>query len=330
MKPKRKLIKFQIVLNLPFLLIPIQILFLILEGNTNFYLLVFSFVQLALTLLISVLYYRNIYAPIKFLIQNIENFQQHIPSFGTTDTHFFSNYICHFIDERIMKIVNEEYETKLLNKQAMIHSLQSQINPHFLYNTLDSVRGKALEQHNTELADMIEALAIYFRYSISDKNNVITLQEELKNLDNYIKIQSFRFGDRFFLQKAFKETDFLMSQKIPKMTLQPLVENALNHGIDSYQTGGIIKIYIETTDQNLFIHVMDNGKGIEPDQLAAINSSLHDDGISKTTDKSSGLALVNVDNRIKLYFGTQYGLHIYSTVNIGTDVEIVLPISSEN
>ena len=231
------------------------------------------------------------------------------------------------IDSLMKKIVLEQNE----RRKSELDALQSQINPHFLYNTLDSVRGKALEQHNTELADMVEALAIYFRYSISDKNNIITLREELKNLDNYIKIQTFRFGDRFIMEKSYEETDDLLSQKIPKMTLQPLVENSLNHGIDSYPTGGVIKIYIETTDQHLFIHVMDNGRGMKPEQLAKINNSLQN-GQSPTQipDKSSGLALVNVDNRIKLYFGAQYGLHIYSTPNVGTDVEVVLPVSQSS
>lgn len=328
---KKQLLKFKLILFLPFLTVPAQIiLLLICRTRLSGHLITFScFILIPAFILF--LYYRNVYSPVLYLIKNIESFRRELPSFVDPNRHFLSAYICRFIDERIMKVVNEEYETKLLNRQAIIHSLQSQINPHFLYNTLDSVRGKALEQHNTELADMVEALAIYFRYSISDKNNIITLREELKNLDNYIKIQTFRFGDRFIMEKSYEETDDLLSQKIPKMTLQPLVENSLNHGIDSYPTGGVIKIYIETTDQHLFIHVMDNGQGMKPEQLAKINNSLQN-GQSPTQipDKSSGLALVNVDNRIKLYFGAQYGLHIYSTPNVGTDVEVVLPVSQSS
>lgn len=326
MKLKRSLYKFKFILFLPFLVLPLSLLFLPVFWNSAKQHTFSATIFFLLCAGISFLYYRNVFSPILYLIKNIEKFRKQIPAFGTPDTHFFSNYICDFIDERIMKVANEEYKTKLLNKQAVIHSLQSQINPHFLYNTLDSVRGKALEQHNEELADMVEALAIYFRYSISDKNNVITLHDELKNLDNYIKIQNFRFGDRFSLEKSYEETEEIMSQEIPKMTLQPLVENALNHGIDSYTSGGVIKIYIETTDQHLFIHIIDNGKGMDAVQLAELNRSLLNDEATGIPDKSSGLALVNVDSRIKLYFGMQYGLHIYSTPHVGTDVEIVLPI----
>ena len=127
---------------------------------------------------------------------------------------------------------------QILNKQTELTALQSQINPHFLYNTLETIRGQALIDDNEEIAKMVEALSAFFRYSISRKGNLVTLRDELANIENYMLIQRYRFNNRFSMEVLIDEEDeeafdFL----IPRLIIQPVVENAIEHGIDEKEDG---------------------------------------------------------------------------------------------
>ena len=227
----------------------------------------------------------------------------------------------------------QQYSYQLLQKQAQLNAMQSQINPHFLYNALDSIRGLALEQGAAETADMTEALATLFRFSISKKNDFISLYEELKNMDNYIKIQKYRFHNRFELVKDIRLSDEqLHSYKIPKLTLQPIVENALNHGLKDKASDGKILLHIEPTKSRLIICISDNGSGMDDNQLRSINQRFTEPVVdtisseSKQSNSGSGIALNNVNARLKLIFGDRFGLNAYSTKNFGTEIQISLPL----
>jgi two-component system sensor histidine kinase YesM len=204
------------------------------------------------------------------------------------------------------------------------HYLSNQINPHFLYNTLESIRGKAIMDNNHEIADMVEALSHLFRYNISNYGKLVPLSEELKNVDLYFNIQQFRFCDRFRLEKRIPEG--LNNFYLPKLTLQPLIENALIHGLEKSKHSGTIILRIIETDVDLIIFVEDDGVGIEAEKLELINDALNSFSLPDTNEET-GIALCNVNTRIKLLLGEEYGLRIYSTVSVGTTVEIRIPKS---
>lgn len=240
------------------------------------------------------------------------------------------------LDEKIQKLfeylqetVNREYRTQVLKKQAELNELQSQINPHFLYNTLESIRGEALGEGLEEIADMTEALGYFFRYSISRKKNLVTLQEELKNIQNYYLIQKFRFGSRIDMKIEIEEEDKIIGFMMPKLLIQPIVENAIFHGLEKKMGKGTISISIACTDQRLVLVISDDGMGMTEESLEKLNKKL-EKGVDFTDSqddyKNAGIALDNVNQRIKLSFGSEYGLHVYSTQNIGTDVVITLPV----
>ena len=224
--------------------------------------------------------------------------------------------------------LEREYAADILNKQAELDALQSQINPHFLYNTLDSIRGQALSEGAEDIADMTEALSTFFRYSISNRNNIVTLEEELENVRNYFMIQQFRFNNRFRLQILPVPQELLNNCRLPKLTLQPILENTILHGMEEKLGPGTINIRVLPTDARTVITISDDGAGMSEETLLHLQEKLRGDApVPLKRSKGSGIALTNVNRRIKLLFGSDYGLRIMSTLGLGTDVEISLPRS---
>lgn len=230
--------------------------------------------------------------------------------------------------DRFHYLLNKQDAINMSKKQAEYLALQNQINPHFLYNTLEAIRGDALYAGLASIAETTEALASFFRYTITDVGNLVTLEEELENIENYFTIQQYRFGDKFKLTVNYPENEDILLNQVPKLTLQPIIENAIFHGLEGKSRGGNIFISIESTRKNLFISVKDDGLGIPSEVLTKINDSLERVAVSYVNSdkkKSGGIALKNVCRRIKLIFGDEYGVHVYSTVNVGTDVRLTLP-----
>ncbi|MGM9617811.1 sensor histidine kinase [Butyricicoccus sp.] len=216
--------------------------------------------------------------------------------------------------------------SELEDTRAEIGALQSQINPHFLYNTLDAIRGQALIDHSPTIADMTEALSILFRYSISRTGNIVTIQKELYCIEKYMMIQQFRFPGKFEYRKNID--DRLLSCLIPRLTLQPLVENAIYHGLETRIEGGCISISLEQSGEYIVVRISDNGVGMEENRLNDLNHQLQKNSLtapSSHSPKGSGIALSNVNRRIRLNFGEPYGLILSSSPGLGTDVEIILP-----
>ena len=230
----------------------------------------------------------------------------------------------------ISEKVNEEMYSKNLKMEAELHALQKQINPHFLYNTLEVIRGRALVQNAQDIADMTEALATIFRYNINRPGDVATLQEEIDNVRNYMLIQNCRFGDRFRFETEIEDVeDGILTHVLPVLTLQPLVENAIYHGINERIGGGRIRLKAYLTQRDLLIIISDNGKGMDDVTLQEIHRKLvgASEGlpVEKKTGRGTGIALTNVNQRIKFYFGKEYGLDVKSTLGIGTTITITIP-----
>lgn len=226
-------------------------------------------------------------------------------------------------------IINYEkgYQADMLIRQAEIKYLQGQIKPHFLYNSLESIRGKAYIDGEMEIADMTEALAAYFRYSIGQKGRMVTLSEELSNIRYYFLIQQYRFRNKFAIEYIMEDQE-LNPEKyyIPKMTLQPVIENAIHHGLENKTEQGKIRIRIEMADNRIILNISDDGVGMDMESVRWLNN-ITANKIKPQTEK--GMAIYNVDQRIKLYFGEEFGLYFSSTEGFGTNVEMVLPVVDE-
>lgn len=235
----------------------------------------------------------------------------------------------HTLLEELRLSMEREHAEIILRQQSKYAELQNQINPHFLYNTLETIRGQAVIDDNYKIAKMTEALAKYFRYNISKDNDFVTVVQELENIQNYIHIQQYRFQDRFeFRIYPHAEYDEYADCVMPKMTLQPIVENAIFHGMEQKVEMGHIHIHIEVTEERLMILVGDDGIGMDEDTLTTMNRKLRQIDLDTQFTKKSihtGIAMQNVNSRLKLLYGSDYGLNVSSTKDVGTEVEITLP-----
>ena len=216
------------------------------------------------------------------------------------------------------------YET--LQAHMEFAALQNQINPHFLYNTLDAIRSQALAVHADEIADMTGKLSRFFRYSIRNRGDLVTISDEIKNVEDYFSIQHYRFEDRFSLEIICDHPEALEFY-IPKMTFQPLVENALYHGLEPKKGEGRLSIRILQREHSLQVIIGDNGIGMAEEQVEKVNRRFQgappDQGMQGS---GTGIALYNVNKRLQILFGEMYGLHITSTLERGSDVEVLLPL----
>ena len=232
------------------------------------------------------------------------------------------------IFQDVISYYTAKQDVEIYSRQVELAALQSQINPHFLYNTLDAIRGQAIQDNNREVAMMIQTLSAFFRYSISRKGNAVTLRDELDNVQNYMKIQQYRFEDRFRLDMEIEDPE-VYDYYVPRLILQPIVENAIQHGLENIREGGLITIDVEETD-DLIIMISDNGRGMTLQELDELNGRILAEKAEKkespSSEKHKGIALANVQKRIELFFGVPYGLHVYSSIGQGTDVEITQPI----
>jgi len=230
--------------------------------------------------------------------------------------------------EMIEDLLKSPQMMDLNKRQAQYLALQNQINPHFLYNTLESIRGEALIAGLGSVAEMTEALAKFFRYTITKVENLVSVEEELENCETYFRIQQYRFGDRLRLHIEYDEAERedIMNCRIPKLTLQPILENSIIHGTELKIGTGNLKIKFELTEKRLLIRISDDGVGMDEDTLAKLNAKLSRKSHINEEGKG-GIALANVNNRIHLIFGEEYGMHIYSVYQMGTDVEITIPVT---
>ena len=237
--------------------------------------------------------------------------------------------------EKMLNKVAKEDKISTMNDNIHYLALQEQINPHFLYNTLEGIRGTALVAGLDDLANMVENLAVFFRYTISQQKKLVTLEDEILNVEHYYNIQKFRFKERVNLQMVYdeKEYDEILKYQVPKLILQPFIENAIIHGFENKIESGHIVIVIEKTESKLLIRISDDGSGIEENKIVEMNSKLCHLSLENVEEnkqhkqKKNGIAIYNVNTRIKLLFGNSYGVRLSGIKNYGTDVYIELPIS---
>ena len=288
---------------------------------------------LVLFLLLSILFYFQILLPYRRNKHIWRLFATGYTFSAIVDTQVPLNKEMLMVNETLKNLLNTDQLMNASKRQAQFLALQNQINPHFLYNTLEGIRSEALLAGLESVSTMTEALSTFFRYTISNVENLVTLEQELENTKNYFFIQQFRFGSRIKLTVVFDDEDVqqLLGYRIPKLTLQPIVENCIVHGLECKVGEGNLFINIEQSQSRLLITVRDDGVGMTEQMLTQILRRLSTRSIEyvKRDEHEGGIALVNVNNRIKLLFGEQYGLTVTSEVGVGTDVLIVLPKSKD-
>jgi two-component system sensor histidine kinase YesM len=218
--------------------------------------------------------------------------------------------------QRINTLIEENYTRQIMLKDTEYRALQAQINPHFLYNTLTSINWLARSNGQSAISSMVESLGRLLRAAISNKEPMITIGEEIKLLQDYMNIQKVRYGHD--LQFVLDIDERLHDYRIPKMSLQPIVENSVKHGLENMLEPCVITVSAEDTDTMIHLSVADNGPGMDEETLEKLKDF-------RLPSKGSGIGLKNIHERLQLLFGEEAGLSFSSKPGQGTLVIIKLP-----
>lgn len=228
--------------------------------------------------------------------------------------------------ESLNSAVKQDYQDKLVILDAQMKSLEARINSHFLFNTLESINSMAELEDNLTIADMSLALGNMFRYTLKTQSELVTIEDELRHVQDYVSIQQIRFDHRF--QLIVDMTPDFKQKKVLKLIFQPLVENSLYHGLNYCTVGDTISISGYEKNSCIYITVSDNGQGMGSETLTKLRSSLSEEAsfteLGHRNKKSIGLK--NIHSRIELYYGQGYGLTITSEPEKGTTILIKLPV----
>jgi len=284
-----------------------------------------SIVLVLFAAIISIFLSHVITTPIKKLLSNISlvekgQFEQveHIRSrdeIGHLSVRF--NKMSHELKRMVERMQQEEIE----KAKAEMRALHDQIKPHFLYNTLGSVKWIASMQQADKIVEMTDALISMLRYATRSDGTLVTIREEIDNIANYVTIQNVRYYD--CIQMKYEIEDRLLDYHMPKMILQPIVENAIFHGLAELEEDGVITIRIQPRGSNIVIEVCDNGIGMDQHTI----QNFVEDKLE--ADKGTGIGLHNVQRRIQLHFGKAYGMQVASQIGEGTTFTILLPAITE-
>ncbi len=305
-------------------------------GNLGKWVVILCIISVIMLSILSVYISFDFTKPLSRIVKGMSRIQKGEPVISYEDDRKdelgFLNKSFNNMAKEIDYLVKEIYQEQLTRTEAELKALQAQINPHFLFNTLESINWMAQLNNVPEISDTVTALASLMEASIGRDDKLITLKEEFDYIDNYVLIMKKRYEDRIeFITSLQKEAEAVL---IPKLLIQPLIENAVYHGIDRIRDKGSIYLEAYVNDVSLIIEVIDNGAGIEPYELNDINESLaktNDEyfrNLAKRRNKSIGIE--NVNRRIKLFYGERYGLRIESEPGKYTKVIVTVPIRLDN
>ncbi|MBO1510678.1 histidine kinase [Metabacillus sp. BG109] len=277
-----------------------------------------------LSTIISIILAWNVSNPLNKLtklMKQVEkgNFNVDLPIDTQDEVGILANSFNSMIQE-INQLIKKNYQIELRQKDAELYALQSQINPHFMYNTLETI-GYAVEEEETEaVVKMVSLLGRMLRYSLNNKEKLVPISLEVRHMNDYLTIQKFRFEDRI---------DFTINEEVdtnrfftPKFILQPIIENAIKYGLEQHHTSVIEIVITKTGEDEILLKVKDNGPGIEEKILAKLNESLRSNPMAR---RDSKFGLINVHARIAMIFGETYGLQVKSEFNKGTEVIVKIP-----
>lgn len=283
-------------------------------------------VVLAATIVSSIVLSRYISRPIHSLNQAMGEFEANAegfsyePVYGSLEVTSLSNAFGHLVI-RIQELMNQVRNEEIVLRKTELRALQAQINPHFLYNTLDSIAWMCEEGRTKDAVEMVNALARLFRISISKGHELIPVEKEVEHAKSYLQIQKFRYKNQF--QYRFDVQESCLHYYCNKITLQPIIENAIYHGLNRMIDEGFIEIKIFEDGGDVIFTVEDNGVGMTKEQCESI---LH----KEVKGQTGGIGIKNVNDRVKIYFGEQYGMKIESELDEGTRVSIRMPKLEED
>lgn len=290
-----------------------------------------------LLLITGVIFSRSITGPIEELIRNInhigeKNIKQRIRMKETNEIGTISKYINRMLDKvetlasNIFRMQMQLYEAELQKKEAEVSALQSQINPHFLYNTLECIRSIGMVNGINEIVEISGAMARIFRYSIKEEHYT-TINREIECIKDYLRIIEIRFDGKIKSEIAVDPE--LKECRIIKMIMQPIVENAVYHGLEKKEDEGTVSIQVKKEDNCINIVITDDGIGMDHAEVRQINSYINseENDVRNEGKNNRSIGLKNINSRIKLYYGNEYGIHISSAKNVGTRVELKLPLA---
>ncbi|MEW8972738.1 MAG: sensor histidine kinase [Tissierellaceae bacterium] len=287
--------------------------------------LTFGMILLGISILLAILVSGSIVKPIHRLKENMiqvskGNLNSYYVIKNKDEISILGNVFNNMLDD-LKKSIDEVYRVQNQKRSAELRALQSQINPHFLYNTLDTIQWKSLDYNAFEVADMINALSKFFRISLSDGREFITIADEIEHVRNYLKIQEVRYHDK--MDYTINVDNDIDQYLVPKMIIQPLVENSIYHGLKPRRERGNIIVNINLLKPYISIEVIDTGIGMDTDKLKSIQENLIN------SYESEYYGLYNVNERLKLSFKDKYRLIIKSEKDKGTKITILIPIISE-
>lgn len=283
-------------------------------------------IVLAATIISSIVLSRYISRPIHSLNQAMGEFEANAegfsyePVYGSREVTSLSNAFGHLVI-RIQELMNQVRNEEIVLRKTELRALQAQINPHFLYNTLDSIAWMCEEGRTKDAVEMVNALARLFRISISKGHELILVEKEVEHAKSYLQIQKFRYKNQF--QYSFDVQESCLHYYCNKITLQPIIENAIYHGLNRMIDEGFIEIKIFEDGGDVVFTVEDNGVGMTKEQCESI---LH----KEVKGQTGGIGIKNVNDRVKIYFGEQYGMKIESELDEGTKVSIRMPKLEED
>lgn len=271
-------------------------------------------------LIISTILSHLLSRPIHALADAMKKFNQDADHFsyksinGVQEVRMLSDSFGHMVLQ-IKQLMENARNEEINLRKTELQALQAQINPHFLYNTLDSISWMCEQGKNADAVRMVNALATLFRISISRGHELIPIRSELQHADSYLKIQSYRYKNQFTY--SFDVDEDCLDYLCNKITLQPIIENAIYHGINGLVDEGKILVTVKSSGDDILFTVEDNGAGMDADQIEAI--------MSKERSEQAGIGIKNVNDRLKIYFGSRYGIRIDSAPDKGTKVCICMP-----
>ena len=275
---------------------------------------------LAAALLTSWILSRMLSRPLWGLASAMERFERDADHFsyrpvgGTREVRELSQSFGHMV-LRIQQLMSTVRQEEINLRKTELKALQAQINPHFLYNTLDSIAWMCERGRNADAVNMVHALARLFRISISRGHELIPIAKEIEHAESYLQIQKYRYKNQFTYE--FDVDPECLDYYCNKITLQPIIENSINHGLDLLVEEGRIQVEVLQDGDDILFRVRDNGVGMSQEQVDAI--------LEQDPEDRTGIGIRNVNDRLRIYFGAPYGLNITSELDVGTCVEIRMP-----
>ena len=289
--------------------------------------LILFLISVSLSVLLACYFSERLMKPIRTL--KITTFQViqgdlnvHIPPLSNDEIGELGVCISQML-HHIRTLIQEKYEYTLREKELQLKTLQSQINPHFLYNTLETISSIAENEGVDEISEISVNMADLYRYSIRSSDTLVPLSEEVNHVRSYLEIMKIRHGER--LDTHFRIDESTLTAPIMKLTLQPIVENAIHHGLEHVRGGGLLSLSVQRQGNSVLIMIKDNGAGIPPKILEQLNKNLRSDTPLDMTPHTKHLGIRNVYCRLKLKFGDEADLRIESTPGSGTTVRIIIP-----